>query len=129
MMKQEFETLTGLTVTNDDYAKIESLYYTADNMQKDVFCDLYKQLHDNQLFQIIADKLILSRKANKAYQKDEDEVIELLTLKAAEHDDDELEKKARAISPWGRKTTIKIKIDNNIDLSQDDLEYVREHLR
>lgn len=53
----------------------------------------------------------------------------MLTLKAAEHDDDELEKKARALSPWGRKTTIKIKIDNNIDLSQDDLEYVREHLR
>lgn len=129
MTKQEFTERTGLTVTNDEYVKIEELYYNADNMQKDQFCELYKQIHDNELFQILSGKLLTSRKANNIYQKEEDEMIEFLTIKAAEHDDDALEKKAREISPWGRKVTIKIKIDNDIDLSPDDLSYIRENLR
>lgn len=129
MTKQEFESRTGLTVTNDEYVKIEELYYSADNMQKDQFCELYKQIHENELFQILSGKLLTSRKANKIYQREEDEMIEFLTIKAAEHDDDELEKKARELCPCGRKKTIQIKIDNDIDLSQDDLSYIRENLR
>lgn len=129
MNKQEFEDRTGLTVTNEEYCNIEQLYYNADNMQKDQFCELYKQIHDNELFQIISGKLLMSRKANKIYQKEEDEMIEFLTIKAAEHDDDDLEKKAREICPWGRKKTIRIKIDNAIDLSSDDLAYIRENLK
>lgn len=129
MTKQEFTDRTGLTVTNDEYVKIENLYYSAGNMQKDQFCELYKQIHENELFQIIGDKLLNSQKANKVYQKEEDEMIEFLTIKAAEHDDDDLEKKAREICPWGRKKTILIKIENEIDLSTDDLVYIRENLR
>lgn len=129
MTKQEFTERTGLTVTNDEYVKIEELYYSADNMQKDQFCELYKQIHGNELFQILSGKLLTSRKANKIYQKEEDEMIEFLTIKAAEHDDDELEKKAREICPFGRRKTIHIKIDNDIDLSSDDLSYIRENLR
>lgn len=129
MTKQEFTDRTGLTITNDEYVKIEELYYSADNMQKDQFCELYKQIHENELFQILSGKLLTSRKANKIYQREEDEMIEFLTIKAAEHDDDELEKKAREICPYGRKKTILIKIDNDIDLSQDDLSYIRENLR
>lgn len=129
MTKQEFTDRTGLTITNDEYVKIEELYYSADNMQKDQFCELYKQIHENELFQILSGKLLTSRKANKIYQREEDEMIEFLTIKAAEHDDDELEKKARELCPCGRKKTIQIKIDNDIDLSQDDLSYIRENLR
>ncbi len=129
MTKQEFESRTGLTVTNDEYVKIEYLYNSAGDLQKDQFCELYKQIHQNELFQIIGDKLLNSQKANKVYQKEEDEMIEFLTIKAAEHDDDDLEKKAREICPWGRKKTILIKIENEIDLSTDDLVYIRENLR
>lgn len=129
MTKQEFTERTGLTVTNDEYVMIEELYYSADNMQKDQFCELYKQIHGNELFQILSGKLLTSRKANKIYQKEEDEMIEFLTIKAAEHDDDALEKKAREICPFGRKKTIQIKIDYALDLSSDDLSYIRENLR
>lgn len=129
MTKQEFTERTGLTVTNDEYVKIEELYYNADNMQKDQFCELYKQIHGNELFQILSGKLLTSRNANKIYQKEEDEMIEFLTIKAAEHDDDALEKKAREICPFGRKKTIQVKIDYALDLSSDDLSYIRENLR
>lgn len=129
MLKQEFEDRTGLYVTDNEYAKIEELYYSSGDIQKDEFCDLYKTVGDNKLFKVIGEKLLSYQAGWKAARKDIDDVIELLTIKAAEHDDDELEKRAISLNFCGRRNTIQIKIDNNIDLSADDLAYIRENLR
>ena len=42
MTKQEFETLTGLTVTTNEYTYIERVYM-ASNLQKDEFCNEWKK--------------------------------------------------------------------------------------
>lgn len=42
MTKQEFETLTGLTVTTNEYTYIERVYM-ASNLQKDEFCKEWKK--------------------------------------------------------------------------------------
>lgn len=38
MMQQEFEQRTGMTVTADEYKKIEKLYMSSGNIDKDTFC-------------------------------------------------------------------------------------------
>ena len=42
MTQQEFETLTGLTVTTNEYTYIERVYM-ASNLQKDEFCKEWKK--------------------------------------------------------------------------------------
>ena len=128
MTQQEFEERTALNVTTEEYIKIEELYYASGDMDKDTFCNLYKQIHGNALFQLLADKLIQARSVNKIYQQQEDEVVRLLVNKAAEHDDEELEKKAIDITPLGRCTTIKIKCEDGLEFSDEDREYIHDHI-
>ena len=51
MTQQEFESRTGMTVTAEEYAKIESLYMSAGNIDKDTFCKEYKKVANSQMVQ------------------------------------------------------------------------------
>lgn len=49
MMKHEFEERTGMTVTAEEYAKIEKLYMSSGNIDKDTFCKEYKKVASSEI--------------------------------------------------------------------------------
>ena len=44
MMKHEFEERTRIMVTDEEYAKIEKLYTSSGNIDKDTFCRILRKL-------------------------------------------------------------------------------------
>ena len=49
MTKFEFEDLTGLKVTEEEYKNIEKMYYAVPNMDKHEFCKRWRQAGNNPL--------------------------------------------------------------------------------
>ena len=54
MTQQEFETLTGLTVTTNEYTYIERVYM-ASNLQKDEFCKEWKKNRSLAVSNLVCD--------------------------------------------------------------------------
>ena len=49
MTKFEFEDITGLKVTEEEYKEIEKMYYAVPNMDKHEFCKRWRQTGNNPL--------------------------------------------------------------------------------
>ena len=81
MMRQEFEKLTGMYVTNDLYAAIEEAYYNFNGDKQD-FCKAYKANQDGLAEKI---RLMANRATWDAIQAKDKEIDELRNvLKSAQ---------------------------------------------
>ncbi len=56
MLQSEFFERTGVTLTGEEYAEVETVYNSV-TMQKDDFCAMWKKSHNNRLFKEMMDAM------------------------------------------------------------------------
>ena len=126
MTKEEFIERTGIIPTDEQYKQIEDMYCNAGNMDKDDFCEDYKNHGDSKLLAFFY-KNACDNKDLMGYMLDRrDEMIDLLLAKSVEYNDAEMMNKA--IEVVGHAAVIKRKVTLNLNLWPTDKKYIRENL-
>ena len=128
MLQKEFEERIGRKVTKEDYIAADAAYMACgDDMDKDKFCELYK--NSRGLYTLVD---ILTSRINglrmQAYQKDcahIEHVTDMLVF--AYSKDVNFDAIARKMVGW--KDYIKIKLDNNLPLSENDKESILRYIQ
>ena len=134
MTRTEFEDRTGITDFSDEYYHdiIEEGYYRSD-MDKDAYCKAVVFLVGNPLLKNWVDRMKNASACIDIYRRDQQEDAELMLdiakqIRAtAEGQAKELE--ARATERMGRKGMILYKVARSIELTADDLDYIKNNLR
>jgi hypothetical protein len=76
MLQKEFEQLTGIKVSEEDFEKINEMYIEAGNMDKKSFCEAYKKGDFLSVVPTIIETV--KRTANfEGYQEGQDEIHDL----------------------------------------------------
>lgn len=129
MLQKEFETLTGKTVTAEDYTAIDRIYMAAYGMDKQEFCTAWRE---NDM-RAIADELTknigaLERKTDRLEQNlkaSEERQLAAATAmlrKAEAYKDNEL--KQAAIEMVGLKAVTHIDLKNLWQLNEEERAYI-----
>lgn len=133
MMQQEFEQRTGMTVTADEYKKIEKLYMSSGNIDKDTFCKEYKKVANTEIvkelqmsLRITEGKLTSARMSLEAAEARENELANFLMEQAQKLGSMELRQKA--IDLIGAKEYMLRKLKNDTPLWDADRELLIETL-
>lgn len=129
MTQQEFEDRTGLKVTSGEYADIEDMYMSADNMEKDEFCKCWRQAGKNPL------TLALSRSADKLStricmmaeelereQSTKKGLAGLLLEKAQQYRDPDFRREA--VKLLGELEVVRMKIEWHMELWEEDSRFL-----
>lgn len=76
MLQKEFEQLTGIKVSEEDFETINEMYIEAGNMDKKSFCEAYKKGDFLSVVPTVIEKV--KRTANfEGYQEGQDEIHDL----------------------------------------------------
>jgi hypothetical protein len=76
MLQKEFEQLTGIKVSEEDFEKINEMYIEAGNMDKKSFCEAYKKGDFLSVVPTVIETV--KRTANfEGYQEGQDEIHDL----------------------------------------------------
>lgn len=76
MLQKEFEQLTGIKVSEEDFEKINEMYIEAGNMDKKSFCESYKKGDFLSVVPTVIETV--KRTANyEGYQEGQDEIHDL----------------------------------------------------
>lgn len=76
MLQKEFEQLTGIKVSEEDFETINEMYIEAGNMDKKSFCEAYKKGDFLSVVPTVIE--IVKRTANfEGYQEGQDEIHDL----------------------------------------------------
>ena len=134
MTRKEFEDRTGITDFTDEYYHnfIEEGYYRSD-MDKDAYCKAVAPLVNNPLLTAWVSRMTNSSCCVDIYRREQQEDAELMLdiaeqIRAtAEGQANVLE--ARAAERMGRKGMILYKVARSIELTADDLDYLKNNLR
>lgn len=142
MLQKEFEERIGRSVTEQEYLEANAMYENAGDMDKDEFCRewlkigscrLVKCLAEktNQLNKALNEKELLHKEAVEIISDAADAILEIekvvLNGGRTEHIAELLDRKA-----WwlvGAKEVVLRKIKKGIELSEDDKNYINEHLK
>lgn len=119
MLQKEFEERIGRSVTELEYLEANAMYENAGDMDKDEFCREWLKIGSCRLVKCLAEKTYQLGKA-LSEQK-------LLHQEATEHITELLDRKA-----WwlvGAKEVVLRKIKMGMDLSENDKNYINEHLK
>ena len=134
MTKFEFEDRTGLKVTDEEYKEIERMYMAVPKMEKDEFCNRWRQCGNNPLAKELAKEVtksngMLEERNNELDDCHEkmNELAVFLIGKACVHDDIDLYKEAVRIIGQREVTLHKIKM--NLLLWEEDIEYISNNLK
>ena len=85
MLQKEFEQLTGIKVSEEDFEKINEMYIEAGNMDKKSFCEAYKKGDFLSVVPTVIETV--KRTANfEGYQEGQDEIHDLKMQIAAKDD-------------------------------------------
>lgn len=133
MTRQEFEQRTGCQLTPEAYEPIERIYMAAGEMDKDLFCEEWKQHGDSPLVAALMDtigrrerKTILDQKTIKRLQHELDHTCDLLICAAEDNADDCLRSRVREL--FGARDVILAMVDNGYKLLDEDREYLHQYL-
>ena len=142
MLQKEFEERIGRSVTEQEYLEANAMYENAGDMDKDEFCREWLKIGNSRLVKCLAEKIY---QLNKALQEKElilkeskeicsdaaDAMLEIeqdiLNGETTEHITELLDLKA-----WwlvGAKEVVLRKIKMGMDLSENDKNYINEHLK
>jgi hypothetical protein len=134
MTRKEFEDRTGITDFTDEYYHnvIEEGYYRSD-MDKDAYCAAVAPLVGNPLLKAWVGRMTNASACIDIYRREQQEDAELM-LDIAEQIRDTAEGQAkvledRAAERMGRKGMILYKVARSIELTADDLDYLKNNLR
>lgn len=127
MTQQEFETRTGLTVTEEKYQTIDALYMST-IIDKDEFCAAYVEgMENNPIVANLIRRVDILKKSSEAWRKDAEKAAHYLLDAREEHGDDSLFHDACDIIDAA--DAIRYIIDNEYELGQPELEYIKENLK
>ena len=146
MLQKEFEERIGRSVTEQEYLEANAMYENAGDMDKDEFCREWLKIGNSRLVKCLAEKIYQLNKAlqekelilkeSKEIGSDAAEAMlesEQGLLYGEEHTTREtfaarlLDRKA-----WwlvGAKELVLTKIKMGMDLSENDKNYINEHLK
>lgn len=137
MTRKEFEDRTGITNLTDEYYTdvIEQGYYFT-LVDKDAYCKFVAPMIGNPLLKEWVGRLRNCSDCNKIYRREQQEDAELM-LDIAEKIRNTAEEQAkqledRAAERLGRKGMILYKVARSarsIELTADDMDYIKENLR
>lgn len=141
MLQNEFEERTKLSVTADEFNGINALYIACgDGIDKDVFCKLYMDFDGRlQLLHMIErehqrmkdaldEHKLLLNEADEIRSEAAESMLEISDMEGVTVPVREaLEKKAWWIV--GIKEVIKCKAKKLISFSQEEIDYINEHLK
>lgn len=137
MTKQEFETLTGQRISDEDFKPYNEMYMNAGEIDKQTFCEAIKQGGKSEAVRKTLDALshtatvreqhIASlEQENDAMAKESFRLGEMLIKKSDEQLDGELY--AEAIKILGQRNCINFKLENRMELVGSDIEYIKQNL-
>lgn len=128
MTQQEFTQRTGIRPCDELWNEIHALY-VACGMDEATFCKDYKEHYESEIIcrmetlaweNNLKDKLLESEKSKNELLR---QTAYLLIRKADENMDEEMY--FQAVLLIGRSECIRYKFDNNLELDNQDKEYIR----
>lgn len=126
MQQKEFEELTGLQTTPEEYYEIEQIYNTADTIDKKEFCEHWKRGNYMYIFTQLVKKIRDYEKwaedNGEWVKKQQDVCIPVLLDKANVYNDYKL--KEVAISLAGVRKTARLSIMHDYKLCADEKKYL-----
>lgn len=129
MTKQEFIEKTGYTsVSDEEYKEIEKIYLEAgETMDKDTFCREWKDCGYSPLFHIFYDRAMEMQERAQTAEGTLKKVAKFLIKKSDENADSE--EYDMAVQLIGRKSAVLVKVEEQIELSPEDIEYIKNNLK
>lgn len=108
MTQNEFEQRTNMKVTAEEYQKIEKLYMSAGNIDKDTFCKEYKKVASSRIVtelhlqvRMLENQVESLKSDKKQMASDKDELIDFMIEQSEKYGSSEL--RQRAIELLGAK--------------------------
>lgn len=125
MTQQEFQERTGFD-SHITYELANAVYMALD-MDKDAFCDDYKDHWNSVIIANLFKKVEELQMKMDAIRRQRAETVEFL-LKT-EYDTDEQQFRDKAVELVGEKEVIRLKIENGWDFCDADKEYIKEYIQ
>ena len=130
-MKQSgFEKLTGLTLTNDEFAEINRIYHAIDDIiePKD-FSECWRKFDNRTIFNKLVEKIGKLKKFEKLCDEMEANLntAALALLEAANKYNDE-DLKSEAICDVGLDAVVRMDIKYNFKLNEEERDYILQEL-
>ena len=114
MTQNEFEQRTNMTVTAEEYQKIEKLYMSAGNIDKDTFCKEYKKVASSRIVtelylqvRMLENQVESLKSDKKQMASDKDELIDFMIEQSEKYSSSEL--RQRAIELLGAKEYLRLR--------------------
>lgn len=127
MTQQEFTERTGITPTNQEFTAITNMYMAAGEMDKDVFCVDYKKHKDSKLLAYFYELYKVWDFNLKRIDADMLKVTKYLLMKSREFNDKSM--RAEAIELLGEKMIVKLTVDMDLELWDDDKKFIIDNLK
>lgn len=124
MTHKEFIEKTGLDIPSQDFSKVYDMYiYAGDKMDKASFFEDFKQHHQSKLLQVFYSRLAqLESKIDALKDEQYNTAIYLITSGKSKKDHD------MAVKMIGQKSITLYKLENNIELNNEDITYLKTTL-
>lgn len=130
-MKQSgFEKLTGLAVTNDEFAEINRIYQAIDDIMKpNDFCECWAKIDNRTIFNKLVEKIEKLKKLEDISVNMEARLHEaaLALLESANKYNDDILKN-EAICAVGLDAVVRIDISHNFKLNEEERDYILKEL-
>ncbi len=125
MLQHEFEALTGLSVTDNEFNRVINPMYMSTDLDKQVFCKEWKKngLGSSEVAKAMSDRVNEQRMAIDSLKKELDSVVRFLLSRGEPACD------KQAIKIAGHKECITIKMQQNYELTEDDRVFIIEMCR
>ncbi|MBR1839379.1 MAG: hypothetical protein IJ782_02145 [Prevotella sp.] len=144
MLQNEFEERTKLSVTAEEYVKIDALYMACGDIDKNEFCEKYMTFegrldlmhmierelnHKHQMYHRLKEEMAEAVEEEELHKM---EMADFLLAEAAFHMSGcQTAKRLRekAVDIVGEATVVRMKLEHGYDLFQEDKEYIKRNLR
>lgn len=126
MTQKEFEERTGIK-SNVVFEEANRMYMKAGDMDKDAFCDDYKEHGDSILLAYFYHHSNMLETQKKDLDSLKNEIACFLLVKADDWNDKEL--RAKAVELIGEKEVILRKIELGIELWNEDKSYIKDNIQ
>lgn len=127
MTKKEFEERYGRDISADMFERINELYMTLDDMDKDVFVRDYKKHEESLILNELYNKVQSLERRIEDVERNNLCLIDMVIKKGCEWNDKAMLDMVE--NQIGASATITRKIELGCELSDDDLEYIKHNLR
>lgn len=130
MKQSEFEKLTGLTLTNDEFAEINRIYHAIDDIiePKD-FSECWRKFDNRTIFNKLVRKIEKLKKFEKLCDNMEanlNAAALALLVAANKYNDEDL--KSEAICAVGLDAVVRMDIKHNFKLDEGERDYILQEL-